>query len=194
MTIHKNIILFVITLGIFVSVAYAQIRQVGPAEFQEKKQEQSLQFILNGAGLKKFLTIKVVSVGLYLQDEDKTKDVLSDIPKSIEIVYLQKIPKGELIRATTKGIKKNVSKAEYKQLESKINKCISYYTDVKPQDRITVTYLPGEGTTVFVNDQKKGTIIGKDFARAFYAVWVGKKPVDKKMKLILLGQSKETVT
>ncbi|MCA9399535.1 MAG: chalcone isomerase family protein, partial [Candidatus Omnitrophica bacterium] len=54
-------------------------------------------------------------------------------------------------------------------------------------DRIQITYLPEEGVTVFVNGERKGAVEGEDFARAFFSIWLGDHPVDKKMKLVLLG-------
>ncbi|MCA9406069.1 MAG: chalcone isomerase family protein [Candidatus Omnitrophica bacterium] len=161
--------------------------QIGPAIFQETYKTDNLELKLQGAGLKTFLAFKVVAAGLYLEEGVLPVDVLENNSKRLEVVYLQPIRKKELQNATTKGIKKNVSEEEFWQLSDRIEQINAYYPDVQPQDRIEITYDPEIGTTVSVNGQYKGTIEGKDFARAFFAIWVGDRPVDRDIKLSLLG-------
>jgi hypothetical protein len=49
------------------------------------------------------------------------------------------------------------------------------------------TYVPGEGTTVEVKGEEKGTIEGKEFADALFASWIGEHPATGKLKKGLLG-------
>ncbi len=51
----------------------------------------------------------------------------------------------------------------------------------------TLTYVPGIGSEVRVNGLVKDIVLGEDFAKAFFAIWVGANPVDAKAKLQLLG-------
>ena len=134
-----------------------------------------------------------MAVGLYVPLSVKEKDVLSDVPKSLDVIYFQPIPNIELSKATTKGIKLNVTADEFKAMEERVAEINSFYPTVKPMDRIRVTYVPGQGTTVAVNGDVKGTIPGADLGRAFFAIWVGKRPVDQWMKKSLLGQSQSNM-
>lgn len=143
--------------------------------------------VILGSALKKFLTFRVVTVDLYIAKEYGQEDILSDIPKRIEVNYHVNIPKPELDRATIKGISQNYSQAQLTALMPQIDQINSYYPDVKSGDKITVTYIPGLGSQVELNGKIKGIVPGADFAQAFFAIWVGEKPVDKQAKLKLLG-------
>ncbi len=144
--------------------------------------------VLLGSALKRFLTFRVVTVDLYIAAEYKKEDVLSDIPKRLEVNYHVNIPKQELDRATIKGIKQNFNQEELAALMPQINLINSYYPDVKSGDQITITYVPGLGSQVQLNGQVKGIVPGRDFAKAFFSIWVGENPVDKRAKLKLLGR------
>ncbi len=187
-----RIVLF--TLILFLSITTrSDAFQVGGLEFKDSYRHAPVdgELPLRGAGLKRFLSIRVVAVGLYLPEGAEAKEVLDNIPKSLEVIYLQNIPGPELQHATTKGIRLNVSPDEFKKLEKRIEQINSYYPNVQKMDRIRVTYLPGKGTTVEFNGVVKGTVPGEDFGRAFFSIWVGQRPVDPRMKVILLGKSKQ---
>ncbi len=162
-------------------------KTVGPVDFVETKDIKGTQLILNGAGLKKFINFKVVAVALYLPKGEAPQNVLNEIPKHLEVVYLLSIPKAELDRATEHGIQKNVDPLEFKRLKSRIEQMNSYYQDVTNGDRIGVSYLPPTGTIVSFNGRVRGIVKGEDFARAFFSIWIGNNPVDKIMKRKLLG-------
>lgn len=164
--------------------------KLGPVDFIEHQKVGKSILPLRGAGLKKFFGIQIVAVALYMPDGVSSNDVLSDCPKRLEVVYLQNIPKEELQRATTKGVRINVSNEEYQALEPKISALNDRYVDVRRGDKITVNYLPGAGLQVFVNQENKGIVGGADIARAFFAIWIGGHPVDDKIKISLLGVAK----
>ncbi len=65
-------------------------------------------------------------------------------------------------------------------------RCVS--TDLLENDRITISYIPGQGTTVKINVETKGTIPGSDFMQALWAIWLGANPVDGGMKDGMLGK------
>ncbi len=174
---------------IFVSaIALAWAFQVGPVEFANRTSAGPTLLVLKGAGLKKFLGIQVVTVAFYMPARLSSQLALTDIPKRLEVVYLQNIPQEELQRATSKGIRKNISKEEYLRLQPKIEAVNSMYPDVRKGDKITVVYTPQDGLKLSVNEVYKGTVPGADIARAFFAIWVGEAPVDAAMKAILLGE------
>ncbi len=143
---------------------------------------------LLGTALKRFFTFPVVTVSLYLEDGHKPQDVLRDVSKRLEVNYHVHIPKKELDRATIRGIAHNYNKVQLNALMPQINQINSYYPDVKPGDQIAVTYVPGLGSEVKINGQIKGIVSGKDFAKAFFSIWVGEHPVDRRAKLKLLGK------
>jgi hypothetical protein len=146
------------------------------------------RWVLLGKAVKKFLAFRVVSVDLFLVADHKAEQIFDDIPKRLQVLYHVNIPKAELDRATLKGIEKNVSADELNKLMPMIDQVNSYYPDVESGDQIVITYIPGTGSEVTVKGEVKGIVPGKDFANAFFAIWVGDEPVDAKAKLQLLGK------
>ena len=185
MLTKKNILITLLLTVILATPAFAL--KVGQLFFDEWYTRDSLKMALSGAGLKKFLNIQVIAVGLYLPEGLSSKDALEDHPKRLEVVYLQNIPNREIHRITIKGILANVTKQEFENLKSRVDKINSYIPDVKKGDKVAVTYLPQKGLEVTVNDKIQGVVPGEDLARAFYSIWIGKKPVDPQIKNLLLG-------
>ena len=186
----KRIVVFSLS-WFFTTTALANAYKVENLEFKDTFNRGSVELSLRGAGLKKFLSIRVAAAALYLKQDADAKDILKDIPKSLEVIYLQNIPDVELQNATTKGIRLNVSEKEFKVLSSNIDLLNTYYPSVRKMDRIRVTYIPGKGTIVEVNGAVKGTVPGADFGRAFFSIWVGNRPVDARIKQIIMGKFKK---
>jgi hypothetical protein len=72
-------------------------------------------------------------------------------------------------------------------LEKDFETLCSYMADVVEGEEMAFTYFPGEGTTVEVKGEGKGTIEGKEFADALFASWIGEHPATGKLKKGLLG-------
>ncbi len=166
----------------------SEAASIDGVEFSPFYQTKTLTLRLTGAALKKYFSIKVFAAGLYLGEEVPSKQVLADVPKRLEVVYFQNIPQVELARTTRKAMAANIPPREFQSLEKRIDQLNSYYVDVKPGDRYTATYIPRLGTKIALNGQLQGVIRGADFAVAFFATWVGDRPVDETLKAELLGE------
>jgi hypothetical protein len=59
--------------------------------------------------------------------------------------------------------------------------------DVVEGDEIALTFVPDAGTRVSVRGTDRGTIEGRDFADALFAVWLGPNPVQEDLKKALAG-------
>lgn len=146
---------------------------------------------LIGYGIKRILTVRVVAAAFYLPEGVPSERILTDVPKRLEVIYLLNIPKRELDRATVRGIRRNVSKEEFKRLQAEIKELNSYWPSVRRYDRIALTYFPGRGMVINVNGKDRGVVEGKDLAAALFSVWVGENPADEIIKAKLLGQLNE---
>jgi hypothetical protein len=142
---------------------------------------------LRGAALLRWLKLaKVYTAALYLPEQTKSSDALSDIPRRLEISYLVSIKGADFGPAAESILARNVSVAELKELRSRIDRLNAAYRDIKPGDRYALTYEPGKGTELSWNGQPLVTIEGADFAAAYFSIWLGNKPMDKKLKKALL--------
>lgn len=145
---------------------------------------------LRGAALLRWLKlVKVYAAALYLPEQTKSSDALSDIPKRLEISYLVAIKGADFGPAAETILARNVSGAELKRLRSRIDRLNAAYRDIRPGDRYALTYQPGKGTELSWNGEPLVTIEGADFAAAYFSIWLGSKPLDDNLKTALLQKS-----
>jgi hypothetical protein len=142
---------------------------------------------LRGAALLRWLKlVKVYVAALYLPEQTKSSNALSDIPKRLEISYLVAIKGAEFGPAAQSILARNTSRAELAKLSSRLDRFNAAYRDVKPGDRYALTYQPGKGTELSWNGEPLVTIGGADFAAAYFGIWLGSKPLDDNLKKALL--------
>ena len=160
---------------------------VPQAAFVEKK-----TLVLNGAGIRKKLFIKVYVGSLYLTQKQKTVDKIMTDPgaKSIVMNFLYKeVSTQKLVDGWNKGFIHNSTAKEIRALKDRINKFNSLFTTVYKGDEIRLDYLPGEGTRVSINGVLKGFVSGEDFNQAILKIWLGSKPADANLKEAMLGNA-----
>lgn len=148
--------------------------------------------VLNGAGIRKKLFIKVYVGALYLAVKRTTaSEVLADPGmKRIVMTFLYKEVSAEkLVDGWNDGFVGNHTDEELKLLQARIDQFNGLFTSVRKGDVIRLDYLPQEGTQVWINDSLKGSVPGEDFSRALLKIWLGRKPADVNLKDAMLGNS-----
>ncbi len=143
---------------------------------------------LNGMGLRKKVMFKVYVAGLYVETPTKAPEAIisSDQVKRMDLHILRSLKASKVTEAIEEGFEKN-SKAQMPALKERLGKFSAMFSDVKEGDQILMTYVPGKGTSVSIRGTEKGTVEGKDFADALFAVWFGANPVQEDLKKALLG-------
>ena len=151
------------------------------------------QLVLNGAGLRSIMMIHVYVAALYLPEKkDTARDVLS-LPgaKRISMTPKVDIKDYRLIEALNEGIRENHSQAEVEKLKSRmeaLNAIMSTIGTAHNGAVINLDYVPGTGTQVSLNGERRGPpIAGEDFYRAILRIWLGEAAVDNSLKKALLG-------
>ncbi len=158
--------------------------------FAEQKTIDGYALTLRGSDLLRYMVfIKAYEGALYLQ-EGKTADQALDegTARCLVLHYFQPIKAGDFAEATTEMIKKNVSPERFAFLLPKIDKFNAFYRDITPGDRYTAAYTPENGTRLWLNGNLLGRVAGAEFASAFFAIWIGENPIDKKFRDRLLGK------
>ena len=108
------------------------------------------------------------------------------MPKRLEISYLVSIKGPDFGKGAAPTMERNQTPAELAKLQGRIDRINSIYKDVKPGDRYALTYLPGRGTELVLNGMPLIVIEGVDFAAAYFGIWLGREPIDDKLKRDLL--------
>jgi hypothetical protein len=142
---------------------------------------------LNGMGLRTKAIFKVYVGSLYLEtpSKDAAAIIASEQVKRIEMKFLRDVGRGKMIDAFQESFGRNPDKAK---LEARLKTITDAIPDLKEGDKLTLTYVPGKGTTVTTAEGKDAaTVEGKDFGDALIGVWLGKEPVSDDLKDGLLG-------
>ena len=167
----------------------AHAAKKGGVELPDSQTIGGKSLVLNGLGIREatIFMVDVYVAGLYLpQKTSNVANILKgDVPKHLEMHFVRDVGKGKQVDAWKAGFEKNAK--DYGAIEAKVKKLLSWMADIKTGEVMSVTYVPGEGTTVHVKGQKKGTIPGEDFQYALYRIYIGPNPPNSGLKEGLLG-------
>jgi hypothetical protein len=160
------------------NITFADSVTIGPAPAQ----------LYNAALLRYLKFIKAYVAALYLPEGVLPEQVLTDVPKRLEISYLVAIKGQDFGKGAEPVLRRNLSADELARLRSRIDHINSIYRDVKAGDRYALTYLPGRGTELALNGSRLTVIEGADFAAAYFGIWLGREPIDDRLKHELLKE------
>jgi hypothetical protein len=188
MTLRKHTIAVFCGLALMAAVAGAPVQaaEIEGIQFTDRAQVGTAALTLKGVGLARYLFFKVYVTALYVSDGIPADKVLTDVPKRLELSYFQNIKAVDFATAADQVLPDNVPASTVASLRPKIDRLHALYRDIKPGDRYALTYLPGVGTELALNGKPLGTVEGADFGAAYFAIWLGPKPISDSLKSQLL--------
>lgn len=144
---------------------------------------------LNGIGVrtKTFLGIKVYVAGLYLEARSNNPDqiIAVDAVRRLRIQMTHNASRDKVIAEFREGIEHNAK--DPVSLKDRLEKFLRAIPKLNDGQALSITYVPGKGTSIVATDGIEVTVPGKDFADAVLAAWLGKNPLDDDLKKQLLG-------
>jgi len=177
----------VVTLAVPILDTVAWAAELAGATLPDTLSAGDKTLKLNGLGLRKKAMFKVYVGALYLESPSKDAGAVltADERKAIRMHFLRDVTKAQLVEAFQEGFEANAKdtagqKAAFDQM-------LALVPDVKAGDTLTLTYVPGKGTTLRVGDKELGAFEGKGFADAVFSIWLGPKPPSEELKKGLLG-------
>lgn len=183
--------IIVAILLVFTISAPASAKEISGMNLSDTHPAGKEQLLLNGAGLRTKMFIKVYAGGLYLRkkDTDAQKIINADEPMAIRLHFVYDgVSHEKLIDAWNEGFAKATGGIPAPLKES-IDKFNSFFTEEARKGNIyDIAYTPGEGVSVFIKGKLMGTIRGLDFKKALFAIWLGDKPADNSLKQGMLGK------
>jgi len=166
----------------------SQVTVDGRAHFAERLEVGGEPLVLSGAGLFRWrYMVKVYAAAFYL-GEGAGPEPQADVPRRLELQYFVGIEGPGFGRAADELLKDALRPEELAPLRDRIDQLHDAYVDVKPGDRYALTYLPGRGTELALNGRPLALVPGEDFARAYFAIWTGREPIDRGLRDALLGR------
>ena len=154
------------------------------------------EVVLNGAGVRhKLMTVPVYVGALYLAAKHRNpEEIFADAgPKRVAMhVLISELTAPELVASLNDAIAANHIPAEIALIEKRLrdlNRMMSSIGVLKRGGVVHIDFVPGAGTRVIVNGEEKLVIPGDDFFKALLHIWIGKKPVDGRLRDAMLGGS-----
>jgi len=183
--------LVVIILAVFMMSPTAVAMQVGKVTLPDSLMAGEDTLLLNGAGFRVKLFLKMYAGGLYLIQENNDPKKIIDSDESMALrlhIVSGMITSKKMTDAIDEGFK-NSTGENITSFKIEIAKYKSFFAEeIKKDDIFDIIYVPAEGISVFKNESLKGTIPGFDFKKAVFGIWLGEKPADSKLKKRMLGQ------
>ncbi len=148
--------------------------------------------ILNGAGLRTKLMLKIYVIGLYLPSRTTSADAViagGSQLRRVRLVLKRALGASTIWDAFDEGIQANNTEAELAALKPKldeIEKLFTAFGDVAEGDAIDIDFTTTGATSVTFKGKPQGSIAGPDLQRALLKIWLGAKPVQQDLKEALL--------
>lgn len=138
--------------------------------------------------------VKVYSLANYVENPVKTSmdalvnQILNENPaRQFTIHWLRGVEAEKVKSGFIEGLQKSLPAAEFNGFQDQINQYLSVYNeDIKPNDIITLRWLPDGSLHVMRGDKEKVEIKNNDFAKAVWNMSVGPNSVVKRNELFSL--------
>lgn len=180
-------LLALLTLLLTASAAWAGT--LAGVNLPDKAQVDGQALVLNGMGLRSKLIIKVYVGGLYLPQKQKSAQTIlgADGPRQMVLHFIYDVSKEQMCDAWNEGLEANTPNASA-EIKKNFETLCTWMDGVGKGQKLTMTYLPGQGTRVDIAGKVKGTLPGKPTADAILSTWIGPDPAPgKDFKKSVLG-------
>lgn len=168
-----------------------QAAEVAGVKVAESVKVGNSELMLNGAGLRSKLFIKVYVGALYVGQKAATPAAIYDstTPRRMVLRLLRDLDADSLQSALDEGLRNNHTAAEYTEMKPQADQLAGIMKSIgkaREGDNIAIDFSV-DGVAVSQNGEMRGKVAGAGFAKALLKVWLGDKPADASLKKALLG-------
>jgi long-chain acyl-CoA synthetase len=165
--------------------------EVAGIKVDDKLRVGNSELLLNGAGLRSKLFIKVYVGALYAGQKVSSAAAIIDSPqmRRMSLRLMRDIDSDSLYAALDDGLKNNHTPTELAAMKAstdKLGEIMKAIGKGREGDTITLDFVADE-VIVGVNGEARGKVVGAGFPKALLKVWIGEQPVDASLKKALLG-------
>jgi len=160
--------------------------------FEPAQTVQGTQLVLNGSGTRYRAVFKVYDMALYTPRKVKALEELLALqgPVRLNFVAQRDIPGTDLGVSFIKGLANNSSAEQIRRYTPASNRLIEIFSGrpkLSPGETFAMEYLPGKGTTFYIEGQPQGAPLGDaEYFGMVLRIWLGSVPVDHQLKEALL--------
>jgi hypothetical protein len=149
---------------------------VGKEFFVRQRVVHGARLVAKGSTHFHLFMMPVCSSVLYLEQQAQNADVLTAVPKALELAYHRAVPAADFRASTRTLIERNglLGNARVARLVDEYN---ALYVDIKPGDRYLLEWHPRAAVCLRHNGKLLGRVGTRDaeFAAALFSVWFGSK-------------------
>ena len=159
-------------------------------ELPELMEYKDTKLTLNGQGTRVLFFMKIYESGLYLNSANSNaEEVINDnyamgIRLDVTSLLLTNEAMEEAIyRGFIDSTKDNIQ-----PINDQIGQFMAtLHQAIKVGDVYEFIYLPASGVDVLRNSELLDTIVGLEFKKAFFGIWLSDNPIQKSLKKAMLG-------
>ena len=171
----------VLTLGS--SANAKQGIQLKDVYFSQNHTFESHQLELSGAGILTWgILLDLYAAALYTSPQGKRED------QRLVIHYLVPIKASKIKQVAESFIRKQQGSEKLERMRPALDQLHNAMQDVKPGDRYALTLKDEDQLILEFNDSEVITLKDPLVAKAYLNIWLGKDPIDKSLKMSLLGE------
>lgn len=161
--------------------------------FPAQLQVDNTKLLLNGSGTRYKVIFQVYDMGLYTARKVSTPREVIELagPKRLQFKTLRDLKGTDLGVLFIRGMKDNNPPEIVKKHVLVTNRLIEIFSGretLKQGDTFAMEYLPGKGTTFYIQGIAQGAPVGDaEFFAMVLKIWLGESPADFTLKDALLG-------
>lgn len=152
-------------------------------------QGESLNYY--GAGIRSKYFMKLYVGSLYAQQAGLDADgiLASDKITAVRLNILSGMITSERMIDTIEEGFDTATDGNVAPLRERLDRFMAVFdAPVEVGDQFTMVSIPGVGLEAYKNGQLLTLVEGDDFRHALFAIWLGNKPADNKLKAAMLGE------
>ncbi len=180
-------------VGLLMLASAASAMRLAGQNFDDRIRLADTDLVLNGVGLRGVLMLKGYTAGLYLVSKARTPEQVLALKgaKRVQMKMLIDVETKEFVKAFDVGMRRNNTETEQLAMRDRMaqfNHDVALIGAVKKGDVIDLDFIPSRGLLLSLNGQPRGEpIAGEDLYASLLKIFIGERPVDKKLKAGMLG-------
>jgi hypothetical protein len=173
--------------------AAAPAKATGPAAFAKQVTVAGSTLQINGSGTRYKVIFKVYNMAMYTASKVSTPQEALALrtPIHLHFVALRELPGTDLGVLFLRAMKDNSPPELINKHAASTNRLIEIFSGrakIAPGESFSMDFVPGKGTTFYIQDVAQGAPVGNDeFSAMVLKIWLGQVPADHNLKDALLG-------
>jgi hypothetical protein len=183
----------VAAVALLFAASAASAMRIAGVDFEDRIRLADSDLLLNGVGLRAVFTFKGYAAGLYLPARAATPEraLAQRGARRVQMKMMIDVETKEFVKAFDVGMQRNTTEAERAGMLDRMaqfDRNVALIGAVKKGDVINLDFIPQRGLVLSINGQPRGEPIpGDDLYAGLLKIFIGERPVDKKLKAGLLG-------